>query len=115
MSQEAPTKASIDSHLFSSPKQQAKLTELSSTRNIIYARNIDLVELEYFDSGGLFAAMGGQYLSMTETIYPQVVRCFYADMQYEFGWAIETTMKRLCDPTSHQPASLTCSVGSSTI
>ena len=49
--------------------------------------------------GGLFAAMGGQYLSMTETIYPQVVRCFYADMQYEFGWAIETTMKRLCDPT----------------
>ena len=91
---EARRKARFDTGLFTSMEEYQRYKQKFSHRKVVPGRNINFSQLQHFDFEGLFARMGWLPLvTISEPIFPTLVRAFYSRVTYGHGGPIVSTVR----------------------
>ena len=91
---EARRKARFDTGLFTSMEEYQRYKHKFAQRKVVPGRNINFSQLQDFGFERLFARMGWLPLvTISEPIFPTLVRAFYSRVTYGHGGPIVLTIR----------------------
>ena len=91
---EARRKARFDTGLFTSVDEYQRYKQHFVQRKVVAVRNINFAHLQHFGFESLFARMGWLPLvTISEPIFPTLVRAFYSRVTYGHGGPITSTVR----------------------
>ena len=91
---EARRKARFDTTLFSSNEDYQRYKQKFAQRKVIPGRSVNFSQLQHFGFEGLFGRMGWlPVVTISEPVFPTLVRAFYSRASYEVGGPVLSTMR----------------------
>ena len=91
---EVRRKARFDTSSFVTAEAYKRYRDLFITRKVIPGRDIDFVQMRQFGFVELFTRMGWlSAVSISEPVFPTLVRTFYATMTYRAGGPLVSTVR----------------------
>ena len=91
---EARRKARFDMTLFSSNEDYQRYKQKFAQRKVVPGRSVNFSQLQYFGFEGLFGRMGWlPVVTISEQIFPTLVRAFYSRATYGLGGPLLSTVR----------------------
>ena len=91
---EAHRKARYDTTLFSSVEDYQRYKQNFTQRKVVLGRSVNFAQLQHFGFEGLFGRMGWLSVeTISEPIFPTLVRAFYSWVTYGLGGPVLSTIR----------------------
>ena len=91
---EARRKARFDTTLFSSNEDYQCYKQKFAQRKLVPGRSVNFSQLQHFEFEGLFGRMGWlPVVTISEQIFPTLVRAFYSRATYGLGGSVLSTVR----------------------